>query len=269
MLQIQWAGYMRNGLVAWAIGALLLSSAALAQAPRPFRISGGGAAPNGLQTVPGAENARPHWAIGQATHLGRHIGSGTLKLDTVEPVFVGNQLVGFQGKFGSARPFVFNAANGDKLVTYYGNTDFGAKEAGTYEITILGATPAGELMSRPFSSRNSSFNPKNLRGVSRVRLDPGSWTRALHPLSSDPPIRSLTIGKDKEPSSYREDSCMMRCRLVHEVMSLSRVTLSVAAPLTPDLRRGGLAASSAKGEGRRDQENERLNMSMHRSWHLN
>lgn len=173
MLQMKWAGYMRNGLVAWAIGALLLSSAALAQAPRPFRISGGGAAPNGLQTVPGTENARPHWAIGQATHLGRHIGSGTLKLDTVEPVFVGNQLVGFQGKFGSARPFVFNAANGDKLVTYYGNTDFGAKEAGTYEITILGATPAGELIVSASFVAEFVIQPKESTG--RFKGATGSW----------------------------------------------------------------------------------------------
>lgn len=172
MMQMKWAGHMRNGLIAWAIGALLLSSAALAQAPRPFRISGGGAAPNGLQTVPGAENARPHWAIGQATHLGRHFGSGTLKLDTVEPVFVGNQLVGFQGKFGSARPFVFNAANGDKLVTYYGNTDFGANEAGTYEITILGATAAGDLIVSAVFVAEFVIQPSS---TGRFRGATGSW----------------------------------------------------------------------------------------------
>jgi hypothetical protein len=70
-----------------------------------------------------------------ATHLGRYQGGGALELFT-EP-----------GQFGSAIPFTFIAANGDKLVTHYGNTNFGAQSPGTYQINVLGITPTGPLLS--------------------------------------------------------------------------------------------------------------------------
>lgn len=38
------------------------------------------------------------------------------------------------------------AANGDRLATYYGRTDFGASEPGTFELTILGVTDDGFLI---------------------------------------------------------------------------------------------------------------------------
>jgi hypothetical protein len=44
------------------------------------------------------------------------------------------------GTFGSADPFTFIAANGDKLVTQYGNQKFGASKPGTYQLTVVGFT---------------------------------------------------------------------------------------------------------------------------------
>jgi hypothetical protein len=47
------------------------------------------------------------------------------------------------GEFGSGSPYVFTAANGDRLVCFYGRTDKGATDPGTFELTVVGATPAG------------------------------------------------------------------------------------------------------------------------------
>jgi uncharacterized membrane protein (UPF0127 family) len=54
------------------------------------------------------------------------------------------------GEFGSGSPYEFTGANGDKLVCYYGRTDFGASEPGTFELTILDVTPDGYLIVEAF-----------------------------------------------------------------------------------------------------------------------
>jgi hypothetical protein len=95
---------------------------------KPFKITGGGAGPMGLP-LPG-EPGRPHWAVGTATHMGLYYGIGEVETDTADFHADGT----ITGTFGSPVPFVFTGANGDKLACYYGRTDFGAENPGTFEL---------------------------------------------------------------------------------------------------------------------------------------
>jgi len=103
---------------------------------KPFKISGGGIGPTGLP-LPG-QDPRPHWNIGQATELGRFYGEGAVKTDSAVPDLANGRIT---GQFGSGAPFVFTAANGDKLVTWYGNTLHGATQSGSFVLTIVGVDP--------------------------------------------------------------------------------------------------------------------------------
>jgi hypothetical protein len=78
----------------------------------PFRITGGGPAPNGLPLVPGTTAA--HSATGTATFLGSYTGSGTFELGSLTVAPNGAVTGTFQGTF------VFVAANGDRLAVTYG-----------------------------------------------------------------------------------------------------------------------------------------------------
>jgi hypothetical protein len=115
-----------------ALGALftLACPRAEAQVVKPFKITGGGTAPKGLSLVPGTPT--PHWAVGKATELGKYYGAGN------------EQLLKFTSPttadFSSYGPFVFVAANGDKLACTYGDTTNGAKQAGKVTLTVVGAT---------------------------------------------------------------------------------------------------------------------------------
>lgn len=124
---------------------LSLNPAIAADIEKAFRISGEGVGPTGL---PGpGEDPRPHWIVGNATHLGLHYGEGAVRTDSVFPVFdEDNNVIGFEGEFGSGAPFVFCAANGDKLVTNYGRTDLGAAEPGNFVLTIVGLVPEGPVV---------------------------------------------------------------------------------------------------------------------------
>jgi hypothetical protein len=75
----------------------------------PFKVSGGGTAPQGLPLFPGG--TAPHTAAGTATHLGRYSGEGVFELLTLDPA-TGTGT--FRGSF------VFVAANGDRLAFEYG-----------------------------------------------------------------------------------------------------------------------------------------------------
>ncbi len=110
-----------------------------AQIVKPFRITGEGIGPFGLP-LPG-QDPRPHWIIGEATHLGRHYGEGTVQTDSAAFDPETGQIV---GQFGSGSPFVFVGASGDRLVTWYGRQDHGASEPGRIALTILGATAEGD-----------------------------------------------------------------------------------------------------------------------------
>ena len=125
-----------------ACAALLGLACGIAQAQvKPFKITGKGAGPTGLP-LPG-QPPRLHWAIGEATHLGRYYGEGTVETLTAAPT-----ATGFAGTFGSGSPFVFAAANGDKLVCWYGRTDLPlngsrASQPGTFELTVVDFTAGG------------------------------------------------------------------------------------------------------------------------------
>jgi hypothetical protein len=110
----------------------LLPAGAQAQVEKPFKITGEGIGPTGVP-LPG-QPARPHWIIGEATHLGRHYGEGKVQTDSAMPPSDG----AITGEFGSGAPFVFEGADGDLLVCEYGRTEFGAEQPGFFELTILG-----------------------------------------------------------------------------------------------------------------------------------
>lgn len=112
---------------------VLLSHSADAQL-KPFKISGAGVGPIGL-ALPG-QPARPHWIVGNATHLGRHYGEGSFQADVNNLVFHGDGRI--TGEFGSGSPFVFTGADGDILSCQYGRTAFGASTPGTFEMVPTG-----------------------------------------------------------------------------------------------------------------------------------
>jgi hypothetical protein len=120
-------------------GLLLFAGSAQAQVTKPFKVSGGGLAPDGLSFL------TYHWAVGQATHLGQYAGEGNFDIYTLNPPDADHPN-SFTGTFGSHDPFVFTAANGDELVCYYGRDDKGADGAGTFELTIVGVTEGGGLI---------------------------------------------------------------------------------------------------------------------------
>jgi len=123
-----------------------------AQVVKPFKISGAGVGPIGLP-LPG-QDARPHWIVGNGTHLGRHDGDGFVQTDTALPRFdADGNFTGFTGEFGSGidadgnpLPFEFRKANGDKLVCMYGRTAFGASVPGTFELNLVGVLADGSLL---------------------------------------------------------------------------------------------------------------------------
>jgi len=127
-------------LTALAVVLTLACHKAQAQV-KPFKVTGEGVAPFGLP-LPG-QDARPHSIVGNATHLGRHTGEGSVKTDSVVFDPTTGRII---GEFGSGAPFVFTGANGDELVCYYGRTDFGASKPGTFELTILDVLPDGSLV---------------------------------------------------------------------------------------------------------------------------
>jgi hypothetical protein len=79
----------------------------------PFKVTGGGPAPDGLPLIPG--ETAPHSATGTASHLGAYTGSGTFVLGSLQISSTGAVSGTFQGSF------VFVAANGDQLAFNYGS----------------------------------------------------------------------------------------------------------------------------------------------------
>ena len=127
-------------LTALAVVLTLACHKAQAQV-KPFKITGEGVAPFGLP-LPG-QAPRTHTIVGNATHLGRHSGVGTVRTDSAAFDPATGKIT---GEFGSGSPFVFTGADGDELVCYYGRTAFGASAPGTFELNILGVLPDGSLV---------------------------------------------------------------------------------------------------------------------------
>jgi hypothetical protein len=97
---------------------------------KAFQIVGAGYGPVGLP-LPG-QDPRPHWAIGEATHLGRYYGEGSVRTLTAD---FNPDNGHFTGTFESGEPFVFEAANGDILACDYGHV---ADHPGTFELVPTG-----------------------------------------------------------------------------------------------------------------------------------
>jgi len=115
------------GLTFCALALILAPIQANAQC-NSFKIVGAGIGPQGIP-LPG-EPARPHWAVGFATDLGFYYGDGEVETISASPQPDGT----FTGEFGSAVPFVFTGEDGDSLACYYGRTDFGAAQPGTFTL---------------------------------------------------------------------------------------------------------------------------------------
>src|SRR4051812_32593406 len=100
-------------LIAVFAMATLAVAAKPATVTKPFKVTGGGIAPEGLRP-PG--EVTTHLIDGAATHLGHHTGEGNFDILSLAPT----SPTTLEGTFQSHDPCVFIAANGDELVTYYG-----------------------------------------------------------------------------------------------------------------------------------------------------
>jgi len=125
--------------------------------------------------------------VGNATHLGRHTGEGTVKTDSAVFDPATGRII---GEFGSGAPFVFTGANGDELVCYYGRTDFGANKPGTFELTILDVLADGSLVVEALFI--AEFVPQPDECTGKFAGVTGSWvmyaTTEPFVLGSDDPI---------------------------------------------------------------------------------
>ena len=161
---------------------------------KPFKITGTGVGPTGLP-LPG-QAARPHWIIGEATHLGRHYGAGSVQTDSADFSDFPNTI---SGEFGSGSPFVFTGANGDKLACYYGRTDFGAEEPGSFVLTIVDITEAGDLVVKALWIAEFVVQPELCTG--RLAGTTGSWIMYARSepfvLGSDDPVYYSWEGEGK------------------------------------------------------------------------
>jgi hypothetical protein len=178
-----------------ALGVMLALECHKAQAQvKPFKITGAGVAPSGLP-LPG-QPARPHWIVGNATELGRHYGEGTVETDSAAP---GPNPRTIDGEFGGGSPFVFTGANGDELACYYGRTEFGASEPGTFELTIVGVLDNGALVVEAAFVAEFVVQPELCTG--KFAGVTGSWTMYAQTdpfvLGSDDPITYSWEGQGK------------------------------------------------------------------------
>jgi hypothetical protein len=119
-------GFNRVAVRLAALAAVLTLACQTASAQvKPFKVTGGGYAPDGISLILGT--AAPHSAVGEATELGKYSGEGFFQLlDFTGPL---------TAEFSSAPNFVFTAANGDKLAFTYGDTDNGAAQPG--QVTLI------------------------------------------------------------------------------------------------------------------------------------
>ncbi len=152
-------------LTACAIVPALTENQAQAQ-PTRFAIVGAGYGPKGLP-LPG-QPPRPHFATGYATGLGTYHGMGEVQTDTA--TFHANGDI--TGLFGSPVAFRFVGANGDVLACYYGNTDFGATQPGTFELIPVPQLGEGVYIAQ-FVAQFVPYLPECTGKFAGVT---GSWT---------------------------------------------------------------------------------------------
>lgn len=162
---------LRGNLAVPTLAALFLtvaSAQAQAQVVKPFKVKGAGVAPLGLP-LPG-QDPRPHWIVGEATHLGRHTGEGAVQTDWAAFDPATGKIV---GEFGSGAPFLFVGPNGDRLVTWYGRVAHGASVPGHFEATIVGVTTDGSLIVTAFFVAEFVAQPDESTGTFAGAT--GSW----------------------------------------------------------------------------------------------
>ncbi|MBI1325724.1 hypothetical protein GC170_21380 [bacterium] len=176
-------------LFATAVLLTFVTSEAQAQIVKPFKISGSGSGPFGVP-LPG-QPARPHWVVGEATHLGHHYGEGTVQTLSVDPVSPPGTIT---GRFGSGSPFVFTGANGDKLACDYGDQP-GSSASGTFVLTILdvlGILPDGSPILLVEALWTADFVVKPAMSTGRFAGATGGWVMYARSepfvLGSDQPV---------------------------------------------------------------------------------
>lgn len=123
MLRLAWLNSAEVRVVA-VMAVLALGVPQATAQVKPFKVSGAGIAPDGIPLPPELRNDPPafHWAVGKGTYLGNYYGEGYVQTDNLTGPNTAN--------FKSAVPFVFVAANGDKLACTYGDTANGAAQPG-------------------------------------------------------------------------------------------------------------------------------------------
>jgi hypothetical protein len=124
-------------LFAFAIVLTFSQGSAQAQVVKPFKITGGGPAPQGIFLTPGTPAI--HYATGHATELDRYSCVGMF------------QLLG-PNTFSSAPYCIFMAEDGDVLACTYGDVTNGATGPG---MVTLSPTPTGSFTARFVAE----FNP--------------------------------------------------------------------------------------------------------------
>jgi subtilisin-like proprotein convertase family protein len=138
----------------------------------PFKVSGGGTAPQGLPVFPGG--TAPHNATGTATHLGKYSGEGVFTLLGFTSATTGT----FTGTF------VFVAANGDRLAFNYGATT-----PGTFTVTPTGE---GKVVVRFVAE----FTPDPAQSTGRfAKVTGGSFTMiaTTEPFGLQPNDQGYTV----------------------------------------------------------------------------
>jgi hypothetical protein len=155
---------------------------------KPFQITGEGVGPQGLP-VPG-QPARTHWTVGEATHLGRYRGQGTVRTCSAVPDFATGTI---SGEFGSGSPFVFTGADGDELVTWYGRTKYGASEPGSFVLAIEDVLDDGSLLVN--ASWVAEFVAQPDESTGKFAGATGGWV--MHAWTTEPFVLGST-----DPVSY-------------------------------------------------------------------
>ena len=144
-------------LFAFTLVLVFSQGPAQAQVVKPFKITGGGPAPEGIYLTPFTPG--PHYATGQATELGQYTCVGMFQLLPLAPP------PGGTATFSSAPYCVFTAANGDILTCTYGN---GADGPG-----VVTQTSAGAGFTAVFVAE---FNPVPALCTGRfAKVTGGSW----------------------------------------------------------------------------------------------
>jgi hypothetical protein len=158
----------------------------------PFRVSGEGDAFEGLPVFPGGTAA--HNATGTATHLGKYTGEGVFQLLSLD-------LQTLSGTFQTASPFVFVAANGDRLAFHYGRTDVGADEPGKFDLI-----PQAD--GKVVAVFVAEFTPVAAQSTGASRRSPAAaslWSRPpSHPCWDPPTSPYPGWAKDRSSSARSE-----------------------------------------------------------------